>query len=226
MADSDQDSWVKSVLGLDVVSYAAPGDPAGDTGAAPGDEAAGATGAAPAKAKLDDGAAPAEVLTSASKDGAQGDAAGEGDGNPALKIEAKSNGDGTFTITGSGFTAKNAAYLRVTDRKFYQVWGSTVARDGKFSYKTGNVCMNPGGPRWFSANDASVNLKDLTGTHWSNYVEIDCDPSWAVDEKDRNKDKDKDLGDPDGGNDDPGPEDPPDGGGDAGGDQGGDGSQS
>ena len=120
-----------------------------------------------------------------------------GDGPSQLKINAQSNGDGTFTITGSGFTAKNAAYLRCTDYRFYQVWGSTGAKGGKFTYKTGNVCMNPGGPRYFQANDASRDLKDMTGTHWSNVVPIECDPKWAVDEKDRDKDKDKDLGDPD-----------------------------
>lgn len=105
-----------------------------------------------------------------------GQNAGAADAKPALSV--KSNGDGTFVLSGSGFVG-TTAYIRVVgtrakDYAYGQAWGSAPIANGSFSATTPDVCGVEGGDRFFSANDARPDKSDATGTLWSNTVKTSC----------------------------------------------------
>lgn len=89
-------------------------------------------------------------------------------------IVAQSNGDGSFTISGSDFNRNATVHIRVVDDALATLWFShTADGNGKFVFPTGRICQRRGAIH-FSANDGRSNPQDLTGTLWSNTVTSSC----------------------------------------------------
>ena len=109
----------------------------------------------------------------------------------APTIAASSKGDGSFSITGSGFLQKSTVSVRIVDDALNTFWLETTSDgQGKIAVSTGNICQRAGNVH-FSAIDGRRDSKDLTGNLWSNTATAAC-PAQAP---------------PDGGDDDPDPGD-------------------
>jgi len=98
--------------------------------------------------------------------------------SPPVKpnISVTANGDGSFTVSGSLLLKNAAVHIRVVDDVHANDQNLTTTSDasGQFSpYKTTQLCVNPGQIH-FSANDGRSDLTDLTGTFWSNTVQLIC----------------------------------------------------
>lgn len=92
------------------------------------------------------------------------------------QISVKANGDGTFTVTGSGFVPGATVNIRVADEFLDpNVFFNTSAdASGKVTgFNTPDICEKSGS-LFFSANDGRTDKTDLTGTLWSNTVETTC----------------------------------------------------
>ena len=90
-------------------------------------------------------------------------------------IEVKSNGDGSFEVSGSKFLPNATVHLRVVDEALITIWfDQTSTPEGKLeNLQTGKICQNPG-KLFFSANDGRSDPQDFTGTLWSNTVTKTC----------------------------------------------------
>lgn len=123
------------------------------------------------------GAATGETAAQTAGDDSSGQDADAAPIKPTLSV--KTNGDGTFTLSGSGFVG-NTAYIRAVgtgakDYAYGQAWGSTPVSGGSFNVTTPDVCGTEGGDRFFSANDGRPDPTDkATGTLWSNTVKVSC----------------------------------------------------
>jgi hypothetical protein len=90
-------------------------------------------------------------------------------------INVRSNGDGSFVVSGSKFLPNTTVHIRVVDAASTTIWFSqTSTPEGKIEdFPTGRICQLPG-QLFFSANDGRSNPQDLTGTLWSNTVTTTC----------------------------------------------------
>ena len=109
--------------------------------------------------------------------GAAGDAetaTGAAADGRAPTIAVKSNGDGTFVITGSGFVANSPALISATDRQADREYGVAQADGGgAFSFTTRNICPSPP-PLTFIATSGVGSKTDRTDWIWSNIVQTAC----------------------------------------------------
>lgn len=136
----------------------APGAPAGvdvrnDLSGA--DDAGGASAAGP-PAIAEDDIPRVEGETVLDEVETDGDAGGDTPAGPAATatIEVRAKGDGSFTITGSGFQQPLVS-IRAVDDAFGERWFPTQTKDGKLSFTTPAICV-AAGPIHFSV---------LAGTH-------------------------------------------------------------
>ncbi|MFD6163032.1 hypothetical protein ACFWF7_43695 [Nocardia sp. NPDC060256] len=100
---------------------------------------------------------------------------------PAPAISVTAHGDGSFTVSGSGFLPRSNIHIRVVVGNDYpqpiwleQILGPLHAdNDGRITVESGKICHGQG-MLHFSANDGRNNQHDLTGTLWSNTVPATC----------------------------------------------------
>lgn len=89
-------------------------------------------------------------------------------------ISVKSNGDGSFEVTGSKFLPNKTVYIRVFDGNREIYFQATSNSQGELEgFPTGRICQLPG-VLFFTANDGRSDRTDVTGTLWSNAVSISC----------------------------------------------------
>src|SRR5689334_9734203 len=127
---------------------------------------------------LDKGAWLRQLGVSAIPDGGAADAgaaqtAGAADGKAPV-ITVKSNGDGTFTINGTGFLANSGVLVSAADRALDRAYGIAQADgSGAFTFTTRNICPSP--PPITFAETSGINSKtDRTDWVWSNTVATAC----------------------------------------------------
>ncbi len=110
----------------------------------------------------------------------------------APTISTKSNGDGSFTITGSGFLQNSGVTMRVVDDALNQFFFQTTSdAQGRISVSTASICQRAGDVH-FSATDGRHDTSDLTGNLWSNTTTTACPKDAPPPEK---GDDDPDPGD-------------------------------
>jgi hypothetical protein len=93
---------------------------------------------------------------------------------PSIAVQGK--GDGSFVVTGLGFSPNATIHIRIVDGPFGDELFLSATSDpaGKLqSFMTGKICQRPG-QLFFSANDGRADPTDLTGTLWSNTVTMSC----------------------------------------------------
>ena len=91
-------------------------------------------------------------------------------------ISVKSNGDGSFVVSGSKFLPNKTVHIRVVDAAFTTLWiDQSSDSQGTLEYPTGKLCQGPG-QLHFSANDGRdvPSAQDRTGVLWSNTVTTTC----------------------------------------------------
>ncbi|WP_324672162.1 hypothetical protein [Hymenobacter sp. GOD-10R] len=89
-------------------------------------------------------------------------------------ISVKSNGDGSFVVSGSGFSASATVHIRIVDATLNTFWvNQTATAQGTLEYPTGKICQRAG-QVFFSANDGRSDSHDSTGTLWSNTATTTC----------------------------------------------------
>ncbi|MBI3651516.1 MAG: hypothetical protein HY231_10900 [Acidobacteria bacterium] len=82
--------------------------------------------------------------------------------------------NGTFAVSGSGFTPNSTITIRVADdalANVYYLYRSMA--DGRLQAVVPNICVNPGNI-YFSATDGRHDASDRTGSLWSNTVRMSC----------------------------------------------------
>jgi hypothetical protein len=96
---------------------------------------------------------------------------------PTIAVTAnQSNGmpNGAFTVTGSGFLPNTTVNIRVVDAALTTAFFTqSSSAQGTLNFVSGKLCQLPG-KLFFSANDGRSDRNDLTGTLWSNTVEMTC----------------------------------------------------
>ena len=101
-------------------------------------------------------------------------------------ISVRAKGDGSFIVTGSGFSRPDLA-IRVVDDFLGERFFNVRAKDGKFSFATPPICVGAG-PIHFSV---------LAGTHpavsdlVSNFAHSTCSGPSKAEDKDKKEDKDE-----------------------------------
>ncbi|MEA1675107.1 hypothetical protein [Nitrospirillum sp. BR 11163] len=90
---------------------------------------------------------------------------------PVISVSVAQNK--TFGVTGQGFLPNKTVHIRVADDAFHNIFYTTTSNNsGAINYPVQIPC-NPG-VLHFSANDERTNRSDLTGTLWSNTVNVSC----------------------------------------------------
>jgi hypothetical protein len=90
-------------------------------------------------------------------------------------IAVKSNGDGSFVVSGSGFLANAPVSIRVADANLNNLFFTdTSSPDGKLAgFPTGKICQVRGASITFSAQDGRINPANHQAIV-SNYVTTTC----------------------------------------------------
>jgi hypothetical protein len=106
----------------------------------------------------------------------------------APTISTKSNGDGSFTVTGSGFLQNSGVTMRVVDDALNQFFFQTTSdSQGRISVSTASICQRAGNVH-FSATDGRRDSSDLTGNLWSNTTTTACPAGTPPDKGDDDPD--------------------------------------
>jgi hypothetical protein len=92
---------------------------------------------------------------------------------PAISVAAK--GDGSFTVTGSGFVPNATVTIRIVDDALVTVnFDQSADAQGNLSFPTGKICQRAGDLH-FSAHDGRTDPNDpMRGPLWSNTVTSSC----------------------------------------------------
>jgi len=90
-------------------------------------------------------------------------------------ISVKSNGDGSFVVSGSGFKPNAPISIRVADAALNNLFFTdTSTLDGKLAgFPTGNICRVAGGQITFSAQDGRIDPSNHQAVV-SNFVTTTC----------------------------------------------------
>jgi hypothetical protein len=93
---------------------------------------------------------------------------------PTISVSIQNSG--VFEVSGSGFLPRKTVYIRVADDDLTNsdLFLSASANATGSIRATFSIRCNPGFRLYFSANDGRSDRRDITGTFWSNTVQIFC----------------------------------------------------